>query len=229
MKKLLFLGNSATYVHEIPQTLRHLSEMLGYTLEVAQLTPGGYTLAQHADAESDHGRLVLQEIGKGYDIVFLQDNGNCIADGKHLMACQRACETLAGEIRKSGAQMWFYVRPPYGYEKFGRTPFEQCRAFDELFTGLAEQHGANCVFVNRAFAEAMKSLPFDLWGADHGHTSDHGAYLAVCVFFATLFKQSAIKLGSNGLPDGDARALQAVADRIALDRAIPWETSLGEK
>ena len=86
-----------------------------------------------------------------------------------------------------------------------------------------------CGNSNRAFAEAMKSLPFDLWGADHGHTSDHGAYLAVCVFFATLFKQSAIKLDSNGLPDGDARALQAVADRIALDRAIPWETSLGEK
>ena len=75
---LLFIGNSATYVNEIPQTLSRLAMELGYEFQTAQLTPGGYTLTQHADTLTDHGKAVINEIKKGYDAVILQDNSICI-------------------------------------------------------------------------------------------------------------------------------------------------------
>ena len=221
--RLLFIGNSATYVHELPQMLRQLAEKVGYEVEAERLTQGGYTLAQHADFSSEHGQRVLEKIREGFDVVFLQDNGNCVADDARRDACCRACDTLIGEIRKSGATPWFYVRPPYGYEAFGRASIAQSRAFDELFSALAKQLDVSCAYVNRAFAEAIESLPFDLWGKDHAHTSEYGAYLAVCVFFASLFGKSATVLSAYEIPEQDARLLQDVADRIVMDGVIPWE------
>ena len=61
---LLFIGNSATYVNEIPQTLSRLAYEQGYSLQTSQFTPGGYTLAQHADLSTDHGQEVINEIKK---------------------------------------------------------------------------------------------------------------------------------------------------------------------
>lgn len=221
--KILFLGNSATYVHEIPQTLQRLSAKVGYAIEIGQLTPGGFELAQHADAGTEHGQRVLREIQQNYDIVVLQDNGNCISGDPKRTACIEACRSLAQSIAESGAKLYFYVRPPYGKDNAGDSPLAQCRKFDELFGEIAAEQHAVCVYVNRAFAYAMEHLEFDLWGSDHAHTSKHGAYLAVCVFFAALFGVTATQLEADGLPPEDARILQETADKIVLDGIVPWQ------
>ena len=214
---LLFIGNSATYVHDIPQTLASLAGKAGYPVETKALTKGGYTISQHADPSSEHGKAVLDEIAKGYDIVFLQDNGNCISSEDMRNASKAACSTLHTAIRAARAKTYLYIRPPYGKDSFGCTPFEQCTAFDKLFVEISKQLGTGNVFVNRAFAYAMTHLHYDLWGPDHAHISEYGAYLAVCVFFSSLFHVSSTVLDSNGLPLQDACALQQVADKIVLD------------
>ena len=220
--KILFVGNSATYVHELPQTLCRLAGEAGYYIEANSIVKGGYELAQHADVTTSHGQNVLDEIAKGYNIVFLQDNGSCVTTEEKSQAARCACEALNRAIVAAGGKTCLYVRPPYGYDHAGRTPFEQCIAFDVLFDEIAAPIDAVNAYVNRAFAYAMTHLDCDLWGPDHAHTSEFGGYLAVCVFFATLFGISATVLGANGLPQKDALALQKVADLIAIDRMIPW-------
>lgn len=222
--KVLFLGNSATYVHEIPQALAKLAAEQGVPFEVTRLTPGGWMLSQHADFSTPHGQQVLEELNKGYDLVILQDNGNCIENEEKHMACMAACDVLSKRIRQSGARMAFYVRPPYGYPVFGRTPFEQCRAFDELFGQLALKHDAQMIPVNRAFACAMHQAPqIPLWGPDNAHTSPQGAYLAVCTFFAALTGMSCAALSGNGLETMEAQMLKKMADSVALEGRIPWQ------
>lgn len=220
--KILFIGNSATYVHDIPQTLSRLAEGAGYHIEVTSIVKGGYELAQHANVGTEHGKKVYDQIRKGYDVVILQDNGNCVTSEEKCDATKISCELLHEAIRASGGETFFYVRPPYGTDHAGRTPFDQCVAFDDLFGKIAENLDIVCAYVNRAFAYAMTHLPFDLWGPDHAHTSERGAYLAVCVFFATLFGVSSAALATNDLPTEDAGALQTVADKIALETFLPW-------
>ena len=70
--KILFIGNSATSVNDVPNLLKRLAASAGKTVTVKAITKGGYTLAQHADETTDHGKGVYAEIAKGYDIVFLQ-------------------------------------------------------------------------------------------------------------------------------------------------------------
>ncbi|MBQ9116453.1 MAG: hypothetical protein IJY04_05470 [Clostridia bacterium] len=220
--RFLFIGNSATYVHEIPQTLARLAGEVGHNIETAQITPGGYELAMHADLSTEHGKMVFKEIAKGYDAVFLQDNGNCISSEAKSGACAVASARLINAIRQSGAKPYFYVRPPYGKDCAGFPSLEQCKKFDLLFSKIAEQNGdISCVYANRAFAHAIKTLDYNLWGDDNAHTSKHGAFLIVCAFFATLFRSSSTCLSPENIDSADALALAQAADEAVFDKLIP--------
>ena len=214
--RVLFIGNSATYVHDIPQTLQTLAHKAGYTLTADSIARGGYELVQHANAESEHGAAVYAKIAEGYDIVILQDNGNAISTSEKSKASLDACQKLAAAAREAGSRVYIYVRPPYGRVAFGKDVIEQSAAFDGLFVGIAEKIGAGCVFVNRAFAYAMKKSDARLWGPDNGHTSEVGAYLAVCTFFASLFGTSADVLEDGGIDPATAKQMRDIADKITF-------------
>lgn len=92
---------------------------------------------------------------------------------------------------------------------------------DKLFGRIAAELGAGCAYVNRAFAYAIENLNIPLWGPDNAHTSKEGAYMAVCVFFSTLFNISSAVLEYNGLPEDVARSLQQAADKVVLEGYIP--------
>ena len=221
--RLLFIGNSATYVHDVPETLAKLATEAGFPTEAVRITKGGYTLSQHADSSSDHGKEVLDLIKQGFDVVFLQDNGNCIADDEKCSASKNACKTLDAEIKKTGAQTRIYIRPPYGYEAFGRTPLEQCAAFDEHFREISAEIGAECSYVNRAFAYLAQHSDLNPYGDDNAHTSPEGAYLIVCTIFASLYNTSATILGTNGIDADTAKMLQQIADKISLSPTFFFE------
>ncbi len=208
--RILFIGNSATYVHDIPETLAKLATDAGFPTECVRIVKGGWCLSQHAE----EGSRALAEIEKGYDLVVLQDNGNCVSSDEKRSACIAACDVLSSKAIENGAKVGYYVRPPYGYEAFGRSPVEQCRAFDELFTDIAGKNGAVCAYVNRAFEYAIENTDIRLWGDDNAHTSEAGAYLAVCVHFATIYGKSAALLDENGIEN--AKVLQEIADKIAF-------------
>ena len=45
---VLFIGNSYTYVNDLPNTLRQLALSLGDTVDVASSAPGGFTFQMHS-------------------------------------------------------------------------------------------------------------------------------------------------------------------------------------
>lgn len=220
-KRVLFIGNSATYVNNIPQTLSRLARKAGYNVEVNSVTKSGAKLAEHADSSSDHGKNVLNEIAKGYDIVFLQEHSGCISTDSDRASTLDSCKILDKAILASGARTYIYVRPPSGKDIAGYNSYAQCLEYDKLFSGIAQELNAEKAYVNRAFAYAIKNLDITLWGSDNAHTSVEGAYLAVCVFFSTIFNTSSTVLDSDGLPADVALSLQQVADKIVLEQYIP--------
>jgi hypothetical protein len=220
--KFLFIGNSATYVHDVPQTLQRLAGELGFEFDVAQITPGGCELAMHADTSTELGQKVFAEIAKGYDIVFIQENGSCMSSAEKRAACFDASKRLIAAIRESGAEPYIYVRPPCLKDYYGYPTIEQCKNFDEIFGTIAKENGnVKCVYVNRAFAYAAKNYNFNLWGPDNGHTSPLGAYLIVCTFFTTLFGESATKLSAGEIDPADAKVLAEIADKVVRENIEP--------
>lgn len=212
--KLLFIGNSATHVHDIPNLFSSLAADAGIVIETEMLTVDGCDLYTHADASTEHGKSVLKKIGEGFDIVFLQEHGNCIASPEKAERSLDAMRRLAKAVEESGAELYYYVRPPYGIKNSGYDSLAQCELFDKHFTKSQKETKAKCVFVNRAFAYAIKNSDFKLWGEDNAHASLHGAYLIAATFFATLFEKSATVLPNGKLPKSDAKRLAEIADKV---------------
>ena len=218
-KSLLFIGNSATYVNDLPATLVSLCENQGIYITQKQVVKGGRFLKSHAEDPA-----VYEEIAKGYDVVFFQENGNAMTTEEESQKSLEGCKKLVDAARKVGSQCWFYVRPPYGNKLAGYSNFDQCILFDKHFTPAARQWNMECAYVNRAFAIAIKQHDIPLWGADNAHTGVQGAYLAVCTFYASLFGRTATELNTAyGISREDAAVLQKIADKIALEGVIPWE------
>lgn len=217
--KVLFVGNSATFYNTLPETLERLATAAGYAISVDSVTKGGYMIEQHAASEALYEKIATG----GFDIVFLQENGDGVYFPEKNQPSRDAHARLDKAIRESGAETYLYVRPPSGKDKpNGDNSFAQCVQYDEFFGEIAKNIGAKCAYVNRAFAYAIQNYNFGLWGPDNAHTSAYGGYLADCVFFATLFRTSATALGAGGLPEADARILQEIADKIVLEGVLPW-------
>ena len=68
IKRVLFLGNSSTYVNILPQIISDIASAMGDTLIYDFNTPGGYTLEEHSTDSSS-----LNKIMQGnWDFVVLQ-------------------------------------------------------------------------------------------------------------------------------------------------------------
>ena len=219
-KNLLFIGNSATYVNDLPATLVSLCRQRGIAITQKQIVKGGRRLKTHAEEPA-----VYAEIAKGYDAVFFQENGNAITTEEERQKSLEGCKRMVEAAQKAGFQCWFYVRPPYGNDLAGLRSFDQCILFDRHFTPAAQQWNVQCAYINRAFAAAIKDHDIPLWGPDNAHTGVQGAYLAVCTFYASIFGRTATELNTAyGISQKAAAVLQKIADQIALEGIIPWET-----
>jgi hypothetical protein len=69
-QRVLFVGNSYTFVHDLPHQFQNVAKSLGTDVEVASSTVGGCTLyAQQAEFDRTTGDL----LGQGWDYIVLQD------------------------------------------------------------------------------------------------------------------------------------------------------------
>jgi hypothetical protein len=63
----------------------------------------------------------------------------------------------------------------------------------------------------------------DLWQEDGSHPNEKGTYLAACVFYATLYRQSPEGLGYTGsLSEDEALLLQKTAADTVLTEPLRW-------
>jgi hypothetical protein len=62
-----------------------------------------------------------------------------------------------------------------------------------------------------------------MWQDDGIHPTQAGTYLAACVFYASIFRQSPEGLSFHGgVSDAQAQVLQAEAGQHVLDLSAEW-------
>ncbi len=201
--RLLFIGNSFTYYHDLPRMVAQLAEAgRQRPLHCESETPGGCTLEKHWQ-----DRQALSRIRSGHwDFVVLQDQSEApllrpdelVEYGKKFDAeiKQQRAKTILYET-------WALQNKP-----------EQQAAISQAYAGLARQLNARLAPVGDAWQMALRSDPkLVLHDVDRKHPSATGTYLAACVLYATLFGQSPEGLPGRigGLSDGEAQRLQAIA------------------
>jgi hypothetical protein len=192
--RVLFIGNSYTYVNNLPEIFRKLA-LAGNqgNVETRMIAPGGWRLKDHW--EKGEALKALHE--SKWDIVVLQEQStlgvNYYVDSMVRIAGDQVfrpyAEKWASEIRLAGAT-------PMVYLTWARkaTPEDQA-ALSSAYMRAAADFGAKVAPVGIAWERLREQQPsLELFYGDGSHPSPAGSYLAACTFYASIFHQSPVGL-----------------------------------
>jgi hypothetical protein len=221
--RVLFLGNSYTSVNDLPSTFAQLARSAGRPVEVAMVANGGETLAQHAaSAES------LDKIASGgWTYVVLQEQSETPATAAGRDEMYAAARTLAGKAQAVGAVPLLFMTWAHedGLPASGLPTYEAMQQqIDAGYLGIANELKVPVAPVGFTWYVVHHDHPeIGLWSDDGSHPSVAGTYLAACVFYAAIFRQSPEGLSFHGgIPDEQASVLQAEASDNVLNLQSQW-------
>ncbi len=132
-----------------------------------------------------------------------------------------AVRSLVGTIKDNGAEPVLFVTWAHqnGWSEMGQPDFESMQTQILLgYQTIAQELHVTMAPVGYAWMLEHRQNPqLQLWNDDGVHPEMSGTYLAACVFYATLFKQSPVGLKYYaGLPASTARELQLQAENVVL-------------
>jgi len=138
-----------------------------------------------------------------------------------------AVRSLVRQIQEGGATPILFMTWAHrdGWPESGLTGYEAMQArITEGYLRIAQELGVSVAPVGHAWLIATKEHPdLELWQGDGSHPTDQGSYLAACVFYATIFRQSPEGLSYRGrLPKKTASALQSTAANVVLKDPKRW-------
>jgi hypothetical protein len=205
--KVLFVGNSYTFVNDLPAMLAELAKAGGQPAVVHKKeTPGGCSLEKHW--KDGKAAKLIQE-GK-WDVVVLQDHSLGALKAKDAMF--EYGKKLDAEVKAKGARTVLYMT--WARANTPETQKDITAAYEEL----GKELGATVAPVGRAWQKSLAENPaLALHVADKSHPTPAGTYLAACTFCATLFGKSPEGLAWHppAVSEEDARKLQAIAWAVA--------------
>jgi len=200
---VLFIGNSYTYVNNLPQMIADLARA-GHQrpLKFDMETPGGYTLEQHWTG----GKAATKIAARHWDFVVLQEQSMRPLDNPKLMFDYAA--RLDSEIKKQGVRTLLY-------QTWARQAvIGRQEELNKAYLDLGRVLNACVVPVGMAWEGALGDDPqLALYSADKSHPTMAGTYLAACVFYATIYDKSPEGLPGKigGLGNDEAKRLQVIA------------------
>ncbi|MEN9816545.1 MAG: hypothetical protein RLZ32_425 [Gemmatimonadota bacterium] len=224
--RILWIGNSYTYVNDLPRTLTALALAAGEDRvpAITAVLKGGQFLRGHL-ARPDLPALIAQ----GWDYVVLQEQSLAPLQQPDSLLAQG---TRLGALAKAaGARVLLYVTWPR------RDTPQLADSIAAVYGRLAAALEATPVPVGRAWGALRAESPASvLYLEDGSHPAPIGTYLAACVFYGVLYQKPATGLapvaftvrGNRYLPDSLPMAVRPVtlpaaevaAAHRAADRAL---------
>ena len=214
--RVLFIGNSYTYVNDLPNTFARLAAAGGHKVETGMAASGGWTLAMHANSPETLAKLRSSQ----WDFVVLQEQSEIPSmEASRLHAMYPAARTLVQDVRDHHAVPLFFMTWGHraGLKESGLADYESMQAqLDQGYTGIAKELKVQAVPVGDAWRQVKRtSASLELWQADGSHPTVQGTFLAACVFYAAIFHEHAVGLTYSADLDAEiARPLQEVADEV---------------
>lgn len=183
--RVLFVGNSYTYVNELPRLIEQLAKSAKEprVLETEMVAVGGATLESHWE----EGRA-LAAVRKGpWDFVVLQEQGTRPLTQPEVM--HRYARLFDAEVKRAGAQTVFYLT----WARLGQEQLQGARS--EAYLSIAKELGAMVAPVGIVWQQVRRESPgIKLYSEDGVHPSPAGTYLAACVFYVTFYGKSPVGL-----------------------------------
>ena len=189
---VLFVGNSLTYVNDLPNTVAALGASVHDTIRVAASTGANFALIDHLTGGSD--ALAQLKLG-GWNYVILQQGSSTLPVNRDSLTLWT--QMFDPYIKAAGAKTALYmVWPTSDRVSF----FDDCR----LSYQTAAQ-AVNGVFMpaGEAWVQAWQVDPsLNLYASDGLHPTPLGTYLAALVIYERITGHDARSLPSHAIVAG---------------------------
>ncbi len=221
---LLFLGNSYTYVNNLPQMLTELAKSGHHEISTDLYAPGGWTLAQHANSADALAKIN----GHKWDYVVLQEQSVLpTVEKDRTEEMYPAIRFLDFKIKQGGARSLLYMTwgRQNGFAEAGYVDFNSMQEqLTKAYLVIANALGIPVAPVGEAWKAVRGADPsLSLWQGDGSHPTLEGTYLAACVFYETLYRESPEGLSYTAdLSKKSASFLQAVSAKTVLTEPERW-------
>lgn len=188
--RILFVGNSYTYFHDLPATFASIAAAEGYDWTVESVTRGGWSFAQYADPKNIMHSPLIRKLIRPWDAIFLQEQSyRPISDRENFLGGARDVCAL---MKNKPARLFFYAT--WGrkdgcplLDELQMTRLSMTEALHDAYAEAAEQNGGILSDAGNAFAYTMEHYPqINLYTADLSHPSDQGSYLAALIHYASF-------------------------------------------
>ena len=195
--KVLFIGNSYTYVNDLPAVFGTLSGNLNKNVVAGVKANGGYAFVDHwsdpatyaSIHQQDWNVVVLQaqsqEPAFPYDLVTANTLPFVVALSDSVYAAN-ACSNVMYYMtwgRKTGDPQWDSTNT---FDKMNERLYNSYMQFAEVTSGMVSP-------VAVAWKAIRDNHPeIELYQSDGSHPSMAGTYLAACTFYAAIFRESPV-------------------------------------
>ncbi len=221
---ILFIGNSYTYVNDLPHIVTELARA-GNESVVAEAVanPNATLLTNAASAEA-----AIRRKASTWNVVVLQEQSQIPALAQlreeRMYPTARRLVRLVDDV---GAEPMFFLTPArrLGWPEVGLKGYESMQlAVEQGYLDIARELKAAIAPAGVAWSAARaRRNSLDLWRADGSHPTILGSYLTGCVFYAAILHKPATRLSYHAnLPSRLAAELQAIATKTVLDDPLEW-------
>lgn len=227
-KRTLFLGNSLTYVNDLPLMASNIATSMGDVLIYDTHCPGGYTLYSHFNNATS-----INKIKQGnWDYVVLQGQSieaaydDNTVEQWFLPSAQRL-DSVINESNPCGETAFYMtfahkdgdntVNPTLGY----RTQDSLIKLRYQI---AAQRNKAIVSPVGAVWHYLRDNYPsIELYDADLVHPSVAGTYAAACCFYTTLYQKNPLLIPFNSsLSNIDANIIKTAVKAIVFDNLTQW-------
>ncbi len=216
--RVLFLGNSHTYVNQLPCLVQRLGATLGQRihLEVVAVARDGATLEEHwGDGPT---RALLE--GRKWDFLVLQEQGRRPAE--HPEETSAAVRRFAEMGHRMGARVVLYIPPA------ARGRWSDLRRVAPVYRQIAAATRSTIAPAAQAWEAVRRAdSTLDLHDADGIHANPIGSYLTACVLLGVITGHSPQGVAPLLLrrPYGSAPATAAILDTFGRTQATALQAA----
>lgn len=232
--KVLFIGNSITYYNDMPQTFEDIANSLGETCEMEMHAPGGTGFANHIINPEVYSLFRQGD----WDFIVLQpgtgDSGGEQFGGTPKEETLIRIRTLldSAYLYNPCSQVLFYEISNGAYSNSEEHLDTYNASMDVIHANLdyfSDSTRLPYAPVGEAFRTSWnQDSELLLWNSFGDiHPNPKGSYLAACVFYSSIFKNSPAGTSVvNTLSNEEAEYFQNLAAETVLDQATEWNFEL---
>ena len=228
-RKVLFLGNSYTYVNDLPQIVSDLAANTGDVLIYDSNLIGGYTLQDHYASTTSLNKI----LSNNWDYIVLQEQSqrpafpvalaffNAFGDLKNYIKQNKPCAQITSFMtwgHENGDIQNCPNNPAVcTYTGMQNLLTDRYMEFSDTFNSEVTPVGVVWKYIRENYPN------IDLYQSDGSHPSLAGSYLAACCFYTSLYRKNPNLITNNyGLDPNTASIIRNAVKTIVFDQMLDW-------